>query len=179
MASARGSAPGITLGRAALVALCALCLALMTAASASAAAPTFNSSFDGSGTPAGSMTPTKTAVDESTGDVYVIDSAHNVVNKFSSSGTYISQLLGTDVSNPPGTGSFNLGGEDDIAVDNSGTSTQGNVYIVSENAAKVFAFNSSGTFLWTGDFTTGGYDTCGVAVDSSGNRTSTATGCCR
>lgn len=153
-----------TVWRLALAALCALCATAFVAPAAHAStAPTYNTSFDGTGTPDGSMTPTKLSVDESTGDVYVIDSAHDVVNRFAADGTYLSQLSGSDTD----AGSFSFGLEDDIAVDNSGGTTQGNVYVVSETALKAFAFDSTGRFLWQADFS-GGPDICGVAVDASG-----------
>lgn len=98
----------------AMVALVVM-FALLLAATASAAAPTLIGSFDGSGTPAGSMVPTKLAVDEATGDVYVIDTAHDVVSKFDSTGTYLSQIRGSYTT----AGSFSFGGDEDIAVDNS------------------------------------------------------------
>lgn len=164
-ASTGGSNPGLGLGRIVLIALCALCLSLFMTAAASAAAPTYNSSFDGSGTPAGSMSPTKAAVDEVTGDVYVIDSANGVIDKFSSSGTYLSQILGSSTTR----GSFGFGGEDDITVDNTSGATQGNVYVVSEGAQMIFAFDKNGNFLWQSDFSTGGHDMCGISVDTSGN----------
>lgn len=160
-ASARGSTSGIVSGRgrfglAAMALLCALCAAFVCAAPALAAAPTVDTTFNGSGTPATSFTNTMVAADESTGDVYVLDSANDVVDRFSSTGTYLSQL----------TGPFSLGGADEIAVDNSGGVRQGDVYVVSEHANTVYAFDSTGTALWQSSAGFG--DACGVAVDASG-----------
>ena len=64
-------------------------------------------------------------------------------------------------------GAFKLGGEDDVAVDNSAGPNSGNVYIDSETAGLVFAFDSTGRFLW--QTSTGIGDVCGVGVDSVGN----------
>jgi phosphodiesterase/alkaline phosphatase D-like protein len=157
-----GRAPGF-LRRVAVVLLSLLCVAMLASASASADAPTFDSSFDGSGTPAGSFGGLgRIAVDQGSGDVYVMDTGNNVIDRFSSSGSYVSQLDGTTTT----AGSFSLSGDSDITVDNSGGLTQGNVYVASENQNALFAFDPSGSFLWEVD---GFNDSCGVAVNSTGN----------
>jgi hypothetical protein len=67
-----------------------------------------SNALSGTGTPAGSFsfpsvpdTPAAIAVDNSTsssdpsrGDLYVMDAGHNVIDKFSSDGTYLSQITG-------------------------------------------------------------------------------------
>jgi Divergent InlB B-repeat domain len=170
----RGASPGATtdrarsrhdgLARGALLALaCGMLAMLLLAGTAAAAAPTFDSSFDGSGTPAGSMTPTFVSVNNRTGDVYVIDSAHDAVDVFDATGTYQSQILGSSTT----AGSFSFGGGDDIAVDNSGGADDGHIYVLSQNAGLVFAFDSSGNFLWQSS--AGISFAGGVAVDGSGN----------
>lgn len=100
------------------------------------------------------------AADEATGDVYIIDGGNDAVDRFASDGTYLGQLKA------PNGGSFGFGGEDDVAVDNSGTATQGNVYVVSETPQMIFAFDANGRFLWS--TSPAGFDNCGVAVNSSG-----------
>lgn len=145
--------------RVATIALCALFGLLAWSATGLAAAPTpdpTNPTFDGSTTPDNSFGNNKVAVDESTGDVYVVDDAHGLIDRFSSTGTYLSQI----------TGSFSLGGEDDIAVDNSGGPTQGRVYLISESANTLFAYDASGAPLWQ---SSGFGDACGVGVDSTGH----------
>ncbi|MGH2878420.1 MAG: hypothetical protein ACRDK4_02280 [Solirubrobacteraceae bacterium] len=71
----------------------------------------FDKSFTG---PPESFTPTGVAVDES-GDLYVSDSAHDVVDKLSSAGTYVCQITGAGESSTstsecsktaPGPGAF-------------------------------------------------------------------------
>jgi hypothetical protein len=156
------------LGRFTLAVLSALCAAMLLSASASAAAPTSGGSFNGSATPDGSMSPQRLATDEATGDVYVLDLAHSLVNKFSSSGAYIRQFKGSDTD---GGAPFVFAGESDVAVDNSGGPNQGNVYIVTEGGecaspCRIFAFNAAGEFLWEKTLSS---DPCGVAVDASGN----------
>jgi DNA-binding beta-propeller fold protein YncE len=79
------------------------------------------SQFDGSAAPTGVFSsPSAIAVDNSgnvldpsAGDVYVVDTGHNVIDKFSSTGTYLGQLTGT-------TGGASFGELDGVAVDAAG-----------------------------------------------------------
>lgn len=144
-----------------LAAACAL-VGLLAATGSASASLALQGTFDGSSTPARSMTATWLAVSDRSGDVYVIDSAHDVVNIFSADGTYISQLTA------PGVGTFGFGStDDDIAIDNSGGPNDGNVYISSEGGGQAFAFDSTGRFLWQSS--AGVSDICGISVDPSGN----------
>lgn len=80
--------------------------------------------FDGSGAPTGAFSaPSEIAVDNSTnpldpsaGDVYVVDSGHGVIDKFTAEGSYIGQLTGTPRN------SFEIGedGVTGVAVDGNG-----------------------------------------------------------
>jgi len=146
-AAAGGGIRGLR-ARAALVAALAL-LGALAFTTPALAAFTEVTSFDGSRTPAGSMAPEHAAVDESTGNIYVIDSAGDAVDIFNRYGKYLSQLTGP--STPGGTFGFD-NFSDDIAVDNSSAGTQGNVYIVGEHSGAnppiVTAFRSDGSFLW-------------------------------
>ena len=152
-------------GALALVCLSLLALVgLFTAASAMGGQThPFQSEFTGSDTPAGSLgTPAdKVAVRQSNGDVSVIDKGHGVVDTFDASGSYISQV-----------GSFGFGGDPDLAVDNSGTASEGNLYVLPE-FGPLSAYDSSGTLLYqlNGSTTSAGPfgDVCGTAVDSGGN----------
>ncbi|HEX4806915.1 MAG TPA: hypothetical protein VFU94_13535 [Conexibacter sp.] len=154
------------LARTALAALCAALVALASAATASAAGPTSAGSFDCN---AISCSIGKLAVDESTGDIYMIDANNDAVDKFDASGNLLSQIRGSSTTST----TFSFGGEDDIAVDNTGGPNQGNVYVVSEGGGSslagksFFAFNSSGTELWEAPSIAG--DACGISVDPSGN----------
>ena len=120
------------------------------------------STFEGGGTPAGSFVPRGIAVDNSAGafrgDVYVVDTSHNVVDRFSASGIYQAQIV-AGFSGPTG-----------VAVDDAG-----NVYVVDTGNNVVKEFDPV-TSLTTPvhEFGTGaGTDALnrptGVAVDSSGN----------
>jgi hypothetical protein len=157
----RDRAPGRLASRLTLTALAAVLAAMALVATASAAAPTLRGSFDGSGSLAVPISPWRLAVDESNGHVYVIDNANQAVDVFSATGAYLSQISSSSV---PG-GEFGFGGDDDVAVDNSGGPNDGNVYVNSENSTHVFAFDASGAFLWQRADT----DPCGVGVDSAGN----------
>ncbi len=152
------------IGRGALTMACLLALAgLFTAASAMGGQThPFQSEFTGSDTPAGSLsTADKVAVRQSTGDVYVIDKSHGVVDTFDGAGSYLSQV-----------GSFGFGGDPDLAVDNSATASEGNLYVLPE-FGPLSAYDSSGTLLYQLDGSTtpiGDFgDVCGTAVDSNGD----------
>ena len=150
--------------RSALTLACLFALAgLFTAASAMGGQThPFQSAFTGSDTPAGSLsTADKVAVRQSTGDVYVIDKGHGVVDTFDGSGTYVSQV-----------GTFGFGGDPDLAVDNSATASEGNLIVLPERGP-LSAYDPSGTLLYQLDGSTtpiGSFgDVCGTAADSDGN----------
>ncbi|MGN6189912.1 MAG: fibronectin type III domain-containing protein [Conexibacter sp.] len=134
----------------------------------------FVSSFDGTGSTAGSFSNLgRVAVHDATGDIFVIDANSSAVDKFDSTGT--PQAFST-AELPPGTTSltgsntpdlsFSLFGDSDLAVDNSGTASDGNIYVDSEPSGAVYAFDTTGSYLYK---LTGFGDACGVAVDPSGN----------
>jgi hypothetical protein len=73
-------------------------------------------------------------------------------------------------------GSFPLtvpsgGGDPDIAVDNTGGSTAGRLYYLTESGGKVLGFTSAGVEITSGFpiVPSGEKDLCGVAVDNAGN----------
>ncbi len=107
----------------------------------------FQSNFNASDAPTGAHAPLRApwgaAVDNSTslmdssvGDIYVADSANNVVDKFNSSGAYLSQI---EVPSP-----F------DVAVDEA----NGDIYVSSYRNGVVDKFDSSGNVV--ASFGTGG-----------------------
>ncbi len=79
--------------------------------------------------------PQSVAIDETTGDVYVADAEHNVVNRFHSDGSYDSQIAN---------GSFDFSGSSGpgIAVDGSG-----NLY-VGDKGGDAYAYDPAGSLLW-------------------------------
>jgi len=167
-----------------LIALALLVTGLMLSAQARAAAPTFSASFTCNvATPCGSITsgfsPDRLAVNEQTGNVYVIDFAHDAIVVFDANGTYLFTIPGSSTS-PAGTFAFSTSAcfgrcQADIAIDNSGGANQGQVYLVSEGesglyngSGGVFAFRADGGFLWQAAAGGGAADLCGVAVNASG-----------
>jgi DNA-binding beta-propeller fold protein YncE len=121
---------------------------------------TYLSQFNGTGAPTGVFSaPEAIAVDNSTnpldtsaGDVYVADTGHGVIDKFSSAGTYISQLKETS-------GGSVFGELRGVAVD-----PEGNVWVY-EGEGHVDEFSDTGSFVKT--FNTGRGAQLGLAVDSS------------
>jgi DNA-binding beta-propeller fold protein YncE len=151
--------------RGALALVCLSLLALFGLFSAGSASGALThpvlSEFTGSDTPGGSLgtntSADKLAAEQSTGNVWVIDKQHGVLDKFDASGNYISQIA------------FGGWGSDpDVAVDNSGTATQGHVAAAAE-FGPVRVFDSSGTPLFQLDGSTtpdGAFnDDCGLAID--------------
>jgi hypothetical protein len=137
----------------------------------------FDSSFNGEGsTPGGAFTGQidKMAINQATGNVYVLDKNKQTLNQFDAAGNPIpftdpSQSGNTAIS------ISGLGGDADIGIDNSGGPDQGNIYLMGEGGV-VRAFTSAGLQLggnWpvSGVPGQGGFfhDNCGLAVDSSGN----------
>jgi hypothetical protein len=100
----------------------------------------------------GLFTPSELAVEQSTGDFYVPDLAHNVVDKFNSSGE-LEKGFGVE-------GEIAVGDPTAVAVD----PTDGNLY-VSSLFGSVFVFSSSGSSIST--FPAGGF-LSSLAVDSGG-----------
>jgi DNA-binding beta-propeller fold protein YncE len=108
--------------------------------------------------------PSRVATDSSN-NVYVTDSGNSRVQKFNSTGTFLSKFGSLGVAN----GQFLVGSASGVAVDSAG-----NVYVVDKLSNRVQKFNSAGTFVtaW-GTLGTGNGQLnapTGIAVDpSSGN----------
>src|ERR1700691_25799 len=102
-------------------------------------------SFNGEHNPyAGLSGPNGVAVDQSSGDVYVADQGNGVVEKYGALGEYLSEL--TEAS-PNNTTAYPFSGGNDVAVDNSGEASKGDVYVTELSAKKVDKFNTSGEFV--------------------------------
>ncbi len=166
-----------------------LCMVFVSSASAvpvrpfkevfgSAAQPTFGS--------AGSI-----AVDYSTGDVLVVDSEAKTVTRYNPDGTPSDfSALGSNVidakegpggkpcaeepascdQTPQNEFSFGAPGEVQIAVDNSGGATDGNIYVTQGNRDLVDIFGSDGAYLGQLTETEGTAfgEPCGVAAGPDG-----------
>jgi hypothetical protein len=165
-----------------------LSLATVTAVFAIAATAAFalqthnaGAPFDGSQVPNGAFGALGgVAVDQSGGDVYVVDTSGSgvdssgAVQRFESSGTYVSQLHGATTA----AGSLSLSTDSHIAIDRSGTSSEGTAYVTDSNNNLVVAFDTETTGLETAFDTDGQLDgsatpagsfstPCGIAVDQS------------
>jgi hypothetical protein len=144
--------------------------------------PAFGSEGSGDGQLTG---PTGVAVDDSTepltqpaaGDVYVLDTGNNRVERFSSTGVYISQFNGSGAL--PGEGKAAPTGQfsspEQIAVDNSTDPldpSAGDVYVADAGHRVVDKFSSTGAYLSQLTETTAGFkfeNLEGLAVDPSGS----------
>jgi hypothetical protein len=107
--------------------------------------------------------PTGVAVDDSSGDVYVVDQGNKRVQKFDAKGSYLSQFNGSgNPSFPEGFSSPSY-----IAVDNSSGVSKGDSYVVDVGHNVIDKFNSNGAFV----FEIRGFanPVIGVAIDPSGD----------
>ncbi len=127
----------------------------------------FSSSFGGSGASALSG-PSGVAVNNETGDVYVVDKGHNRVEEFNSTGsTVLGEFDGAAAGHA-------LLAPEGIAVDNSGSAldpSAGDVYVVDTGHSVIDKFSSSGTYIGQLTETSSGSpfgELDGVAVDAAG-----------
>jgi hypothetical protein len=126
--------------------------------------------------------PEGLAVDQATGEVLVIDHGTGTVSRWHEDGTPSAfSALGTNVidglgggDDLPGEEGLSFGGpaEVQVAVDNSGGATDGNIYVpqfAGEDVVDIFA--ADGSFLGQLTESSEGElgEPCGVAVDPSGN----------
>jgi hypothetical protein len=130
--------------------------------------------FGGPGSGNGQLSnPGAVAVNDETGDVYVIDQGNNRVEEFNAEGKYIAQFSGSETP----AGSFSRGqyvASYSIAVDNSTDAVKGDVYITDPGHGVIDVFDSTGKYLSqiTGtpsSFASSFGELVGVAVDTSGN----------
>jgi sugar lactone lactonase YvrE len=113
--------------------------------------------------------PRSIAIDQSTGDVLVADAGTGTISRFHEDGTpsEFSALGSNEITSL----TFGGPGEVEIAVDNSGGATDGNLYVPQAGAKVVDIFSSTGELIGEltesseGEFN----EPCGVAVDPSGN----------
>jgi hypothetical protein len=130
------------------------------------------------------------AVDTSTGDLLVMDaSSPPSIKRYNPDGTPANfSGLGTNVIDGEGTGNcatvpadcdqtpqnglgFANANESQIAVDNSGGATAGNIYVTQSSPNAINVFSKEGKYLGQLTESSGGSfsEACGVAVDSAGS----------
>jgi DNA-binding beta-propeller fold protein YncE len=128
-AASAGSTKGRSSRRVRLAGLLAVLLVLLCAASAQAAPPYAASGEFAKG---GFNAPTKIAVENATGNVFVVDAGNNVVRVFDSAGSaavQIAEFGSGELSSPYG-----------IAVDQS----NGNVYVTDRGNSRIVRYRSDG-----------------------------------
>lgn len=149
--------------------LCALVgLALASTPAYAETTHPFLASFDGTETPNGSFSlPARVAVDQRNGDVYVVDvpvgATGGAVQVFDSSGAFVRQLSGA--STPAGTFRLSRVGNSGVAVDSSGGTSDGDVYVADTRNDVVAVFDADGYERQL----TGISAPTGVAVDRNGD----------
>jgi len=151
----------------------------LSAASASAAGfHPFLEAFGSAAQPSFSS-PQGVAIYQATGDVYVMDRGSTPsIKRYNPDGTpdnfsalgsnAIDGAGGADLTPEGGLG-FASPGESQIAVDNSGGATDGDIYVTQSSPNAINVFSSTGAYL--GRLTTAGAtfsEACGVAVDPAG-----------
>ena len=125
-------------------------------------------------------TPRGIAIDQSSGDVLVMDAGSPAsIKRYNPDGTadnfsalganVIDGQGGADLTPQNGLG-FSSSGESQIAVDNSGGATDGNIYVTQSFPSLINIFSNAGAYL--GQLTAAGAtnfsEACGVTVDSAG-----------
>jgi hypothetical protein len=149
----------------ALIALTAVLLAVVGVAPAQAAIthPYTGTSFGPGGVGSGSFeTATGVAVQQSTGDVFVLENGNGGrVYKFDSAGAPVT--FSSTKTNVIEEVSYASASEAEIAVDSSTGPDAGDIYVANNSVVKIYA--ASGAPL--GELSGG--EMCGVAVDPSGN----------
>jgi hypothetical protein len=114
--------------------------------------------------------PKGLAVDQTDGDLYVLDTSAGTVSRYKSDGTPDNfSSLGTNVIENV-LGGASGANEVQVAVDESGGATDGDIYVTNESAHLVDIFSSAGSKLGTLTSSSEGTfgEVCGVAVDSAG-----------
>jgi hypothetical protein len=170
-------------------------LAVLTCSAQAGAAGVTNErplmfSFDGSSSTAGSFANSKSgsrgigqlAINDETGEIYVIDQTHETVDRFEADGQAQDFTAGpaagtSSLRGPKSTESFSSQQKyffelsPDVAVDNSGGAggpgegEQGRLYVSGAFSGVVDAFRPDGEYLWT----LLAAEACGIAVDREGH----------
>ena len=120
-------------------------------------------------------------VDQSTNEVYVLDATEDTLYRYNADGSASNfSALGSNAIDGEGSGDEtpqvglsipSSRKESQIAIDESGTATDGDIYVAGGSAHRVDIFDSAGEYKGQLTEYSGGAlgETCGVAVDGSGN----------
>ncbi len=158
-----------------LALVCAVAVVLFSSLSAWAGlSHQFVSSFGPEGAGSSFANVQSIAVDEAAGVVYVYDQTAEKIYKFNAAGAPVAftALAADAISGVAGVGGRNGVGEDQLAVDNSAGPAKGDIYFAHGGSVRIFAADGSELGeLNSGVEGVGGpwAESCGVAVDSSGN----------
>jgi RHS repeat-associated protein len=126
---------------------------------------TYQASFGSSGTSNGQFNHPGGIVQLPSGDLWVVDTDNDRLQKFSEAGTYKSKFGSS------GTGDNQFGRPTDVAID-----TKGNIFVTDAGNGRVQKFNANGEYVskfgkvgegYNGEFGAGGPE--GLAIDSKGN----------
>lgn len=151
----------------------ALAVLLLAPASASASKFThvFLEDFGSANQPSFSK-PQGLAVDQSTGDLLVIDRSAGTLSRFHADGTPAKfEALGSNTISGLAFARFPSPGEVQVAVDESAGETDGDIYVTEPQAGTLGIYSSAGVRLGELSESSEGplEEVCGVAVDPSGN----------
>jgi DNA-binding beta-propeller fold protein YncE len=124
--------------------------------------PVSDFNFGSSGSGNGQLNAPEDAAIDSAGNIYVVDTGNNRIQKFNSAGVYVSKFGSFGTSN----GQFRS--PSGIAIDSAG-----NIYVADTNNNRIQKFNSAGTYVSKFGFsgtTNGGFSQPDdLAIDSAGN----------
>jgi hypothetical protein len=151
-------------------------LALLGSTAQASRGHVFGSTFGESGAGNGQLdNPTGLAINEASGDVYVVDESNDRVERFGSSGVYIDQFNGSGLLANEGTAapSGQFASPNAIAVDNSSgiaDPSSGDAYVVDSGHHVVDKYSPEGKYLGQIPGTTEGAfgELIGVATDAAG-----------
>jgi DNA-binding beta-propeller fold protein YncE len=136
----------------------------------------FSGAFASKGAGAGQLTePAGVAVEEASGDVYVVDRGNDRVEYFTSSGAYIGEFNGSGANlavEGKAAPSGRLSEPQGIAIDNDpGSPSYGDVYVADEGHEAIDKFSATGAYVGQLTETSGGSafgEVIGIAVGPDG-----------
>ncbi len=157
-----------------------LAMALVAAPANATKAHLFKETFGSVAQPTFSGEVVDLAIDQASGDLLVMNNAEGTIKRYNPDGTPAAfSALGTNVIDGQGSGdetpqgglSFGGVNEAQIAIDESGGATDGDIYVTENSPAAIDVFSEAGAYL--GQLTESSAGpfgrACGVAVDFAGD----------